>query len=239
MKTLKLSNPYYRVGRAHNLGLDYFISNVTVTADITMEEFVEILSVGINIYVENPGQLKITDYSIFTNTYLNFAKEDTIFELLKQVNAGKEAVCFINEILNVSDELDYPTQLVFIKNIEDNIINSDLELSQKKYPLIAVAVAKHSLEYWIQQINNPTTSLWFTKFGDADVSAMRWPWKNDAAGAAGGFITGAGAGFAGGSIGGPAGSLGGTVIGGVIGGIAGGLGSSVKKFIEEWKSRQD
>ncbi|MFN3755572.1 MAG: hypothetical protein ACK4RM_01325 [Flavobacterium sp.] len=149
-------------------------------------------------------------------TNINNLNQTPFSETLKQANITKEAVCFINDVRNVSDEFDLPTTLRVLLNIQDNILNSDMSEIEKQYPLLSVSVAINSVEYWLKQMNDPR-SPWTPFVGDP--KAFKWPWKSDANGAVAGGI--------GGAIGGATAGLGGVLIGGLLGAIGGAIGQSV------------
>lgn len=149
-------------------------------------------------------------------TTINGLNQIPFQEFLREAKISKEGICFINEIQNISPDFDFPTTLKVLTNIESNILTSEMTEQEKQFPLICVAVAKSSVEYWIKQINDPK-SLWTPFVGDP--KAFKWPWKSDANGAVAGAI--------GGAIGGVVGGLGGVLIGGLLGAIGGAIGASV------------
>lgn len=76
----------------------------------------------------------------------------------------------------------------------------------QQFPLLCVAVAKFSLQYWIERLAN-LKSPW-------PPMPQEWPWRADAEGAVSGAIAGS---IAGGITAG----VGGAVIGGVAGAVGG------------------
>lgn len=155
-------------------------------------------------------------YYEFVATNINNLNQTPFSEILKQANLTKEAVCFINDIRNVSDEFDLSTTLRVLQNIQDNILNSDMTEIEKQYPLLSVSVAINSVEYWLKQMSDPR-SPWTPFVGNP--KAFKWPWKSDANGAVAGGI--------GGAIGGATAGLGGVLVGGLLGAIGGAIGQSV------------
>lgn len=143
-------------------------------------------------------------YYEFIATTINGLNQIPFQEFLREAKVSKEGVCFINDIQNISPDFDYPTTLKVLNNIETNILSSDMTEQEKQFPLLSVAVAKSSVEYWIKQINDPK-SAWIPFVGDP--KAFRWPLRSDANGAVSGGIGGA--------------------IGGLLGAIGGAIGASV------------
>jgi hypothetical protein len=157
---------------------------------------------------------KITklDFAFYYNliaTNINRLNQIPFDEILKESKISNEALCYIKEILNISNDFDYITTLKVLLNIEANILNSELTEQERELPLVSVAVAKSSVEYWIIQINE-TESLWTPFVGDPVEFA--WPWKSDAKGAISGAI--------GGVLEGPTGILIGSLLGAIAASVA-------------------
>jgi len=197
------------IGILHNDGLDFIINNLDPTDPVVIEKIIELTSQ----YMQNTTD-KITklDFAFYYNliaTNINRLNQIPFDEILKESKISNEALCYIKEILNISNDFDYITTLKVLLNIEANILNSELTEQERELPLVSVAVAKSSVEYWIIQINE-TESLWTPFVGDPVEFA--WPWKSDAKGAISGAI--------GGVLEGPAGILIGSLLGAIAASVA-------------------
>jgi|LakMenE01Jun11ns_1017448.scaffolds.fasta_scaffold9644699_1 hypothetical protein len=207
--TKQISNAYREIGVLHNDGLDFIINNLDPTDPVVIEKIIELTSQ----YMQNTTD-KITklDFAFYYNliaTNINRLNQIPFDEILKESKISNEALCYIKEILNISNDFDYITTLKVLLNIEANILNSELTEQERELPLVSVAVAKSSVEYWIIQINE-TESLWTPFVGDPVEFA--WPWKSDAKGAISGAI--------GGVLEGPAGILIGSLLGAIAASVA-------------------
>ncbi len=207
--TKQISNAYREIGVLHNDGLDFIINNLDPTDPVVIEKIIELTSQ----YMQNTTD-KITklDFAFYYNliaTNINRLNQIPFDEILKESKISNEAWCYIKEILNISNDFDYITTLKVLLNIEANILNSELTEQERELPLVSVAVAKSSVEYWIIQINE-TESLWTPFVGDPVEFA--WPWKSDAKGAISGAI--------GGVLEGPAGILIGSLLGAIAASVA-------------------
>jgi len=217
MKNVKqISNPYREVGILHNEGLDYVIKNLNPKEPVIIEKIVELTAQYLQIVKNSSNKSDLALYYEFVATTINGLNQIPFQEFLREAKITKEGICFINDIQNISPDFDFPTTLKVLTNIEANILTSEMTEQEKQFPLICVAVAKSSVEYWIKQINDPK-SAWIPFVGDP--KAFRWPWRSDANGAVAGGI--------GGAIGGAVGGLGGVLIGGLLGAIGGAIGASV------------
>lgn len=212
----QISNPYRKVGVLHNEGLDYVIKNLNPNEPSTIERIIELTGQYLLIIENSSSKSDLAVYYEFVATIINELNQIPFQEFLREAKISKEGICFINEIQNISPDFDYPTTLKVLTNIESNILASEMTEQEKQFPLICVAVAISSVEYWIKQISD-LKSLWIPFVGDP--IAFKWPWKSDANGAVAGAI--------GGAIGGVVGGLGGVLIGGLLGAIGGAIGVSV------------
>ena len=186
-KTKQVSNPYFEIGVLHNEALDFVIQNLPPKEPVLTEKIIKLSSQNLQIINNTPAKLSLAIYFDFIATTINKLNQIPFEILLKEYKVSVESTCFINEILNLSSDFDYSTTLKVLKNIESNILTSDLIQKEKQLPLLCVAVAKSSVLYWIEQIQNPK-SPWINFVGDT--KAFAWPWKADAKGAILGFIDG-------------------------------------------------
>lgn len=206
--TKQISNPYREVGVLHNEGLDFVIKNFAPREPVDIERIIQLTSKYAQNIAEKPAKSDFAFYYDLTATNINVLNQIPFDEILREAKISKEAMCFIKEILNISDDFDYNTTFKVLKNIEANILTSEMTEREKEFPLVCVAVAKSSVEYWIKQINDPK-SLWTPFVGEP--KAFSWPWKSDARGAISGVI----------------GGLPGGVVGSLVGGVLGAIGASV------------
>ena len=217
MKNVKqISNPYREVGILHNEGIDYVIKNLNPKEPVTIDKIVELTAQYLQTVKNSSNKSDLALYYEFVATTINGLNQIPFQEFLREAKISKEGVCFINDIQNISPDFDLQTTLKVLTNIESNILTSEMTEQEKQFPLICVAVAKSSVEYWIKQINDPK-SAWIPFVGEP--KAFRWPWRSDANGAVAGGI--------GGAIGGAVGGVGGVLIGGLLGAIGGAIGASV------------
>jgi hypothetical protein len=138
---------------------------------------------------------------------LNHLATTSIEDLMKERELTQKQICFIDAVLNVSDDraLDREGTLKILLNIEEQMLKSDLTSKELEIPLMTVSLAKYSVKYFIEQIASKKSEL--KNFIDGDLAKFKWPWKADAMGA----LTGAG--------------------GGVIGVIGGAVGGSIAKAL--------
>lgn len=213
MENKQITNPYQKIGVLHNEGVDYVINNLK-PKEVTIEKIIDTTGqyLGKVNNTEKPSALALYCESITLT--INRLNQVPFKVIVKEEKISKEAVCFMKSILDVSEDFDYPTTLKIVENIESNILMSDMTQEERSYPLLMVAVSKSSINYWIEQINDKK-SPWIPFVGD-DLARLKWPWKQDGLGAAGGAITG---------------GVSGGLIGGVIGAIGGAVGYSVANFL--------
>lgn len=185
--TKQVSNPYYEIGILHNEGLDFVIQNLAPMEPVLIEKIIKLSSKNLQIINNTPAKLSLAIYFDFIASSINKLNQIPFEIILKEYKVSVESTCFINDILNVSTDFDYSTTLKVLQNIENNILTSDLAQKEKQLPLLGVAVAKSSVLYWIEQIQNPE-SPWINFVGDT--AAFAWPWKADVKGAIVGLIEG-------------------------------------------------
>lgn len=211
-----MSNPYQEVGELHNAGLDYVINNLEKDQPVTIHRIIELVSKYLqSVKDDDSDYSKAVYYKLVSNT-VNRLNIVPMEELFRETRNCRESICYLNEIQKISEDFDYPTTLKILKNIEMNILSSDMTEEERQYPLLNVGVAIASVKYWIAQIAD-AKSPWIPFTGPP--AAFKWPWRSDANGAIAGGIGGA----VGGSLGGP----GGILVGGILGAIGGAIGASV------------
>lgn len=209
-------NPYDVIGKVHNKGLDFVVEKLNSQEEIKKERIVELVSQYlVSITGKENHEDDCTDMNqdfilgyVCVGESLNLITTNSIKELIEKGEFTEKQKCFIETILTVSEDraLDREGTLKILLNIEEQILASNLTSKELKVPLTMVSIAKYSVKYFMDQINNDASE--WKNFIDGDLSKFRWPWKADALGA----LTGAGGGIIG-------------IVGGALGGsIASALG---------------
>jgi hypothetical protein len=212
----QISNPYDSLALLHNNGLDSVIKGLS-PKEVTIQKIIDLSSQYLSQVNNNQSRVENANYYALIARVINSLNQVPFSEIVGELKLSKRARCFIEDINNVSDEFDFETALKVVKNIEENILFSEIPQDEKQYPLLSASVAKLSIEYWIKQIEEPK-SAWTPFVGDP--KAFAWPWKSDANGAVAGAIGGAIAGSP--ALGGP-----GILVGGLVGAVGGAIGASV------------
>ncbi|PHQ85479.1 MAG: hypothetical protein COB65_02920 [Thalassobium sp.] len=211
-------NPYDAIGKAHNKGLDFIVEKLNPQEEIKYERIVELASdylVSLKTGGKHEDCNDMKEDFIFgyvaVGKTMNLLSSYSTKELMTMGEFNQKQICFIESVLNVSDErdLDREGTLKILMNIEEQMLKSDLTAKELEIPLITVSIAKYSVKYFMEQIKSGK-SEWINFLGK-DLAKLKWPWKADGKGAVGG------------ALGGIAGGAGGVI----LGGIGGALGSSV------------
>ena len=218
-RKIAVMNPYDAIGKAHNKGLDFIVEKLNPQEEIKHERIVELVSQYIvSLKADEEHKDGCTDMKedfifgyVGIGKTMNLISKYSVSELIEQGKFSEKQKCFLESILNVSEErdLDREGTLKILLNIEEQILNSDLTPKELEVPLIVVSVAKYSVKYFMEQIKNDKSE--WKNFIDGDLPKFRWPWKADGKGAIGG------------ALGGAAGGIGGVI----LGGVGGALGSSI------------
>lgn len=208
-RKIAVMNPYDAIGKAHNKGLDFVVEKLNPQEEIKYERIVELVSQYLaSIKSKETHEDGCTDIKedfiigyVNVGKSLNLSATVSIKELIHQGKFSEKQICFIEAILNVSEErdLDREGTLKILMNIEEQILASGLTSQELEIPLMMVSVAKYSVKYFMDQIKDDKSE--WKNFIDGDLAKFRFPWKADALGA----LTGAGGGLIG-------------VIGGALGG---------------------
>lgn len=219
-------NPYRILGKFHNEGMDYVIERI-LNKDIrgiSIEEIVELVSEYLsNIYKENSKIDLAINYEIISKV-LNKYKQLTLEEILKlsDITLSEKAISYLKQL----DDLDLENPDAAsqkMKEIEQDILNSDLSVNEQQYPLVFIAVAEASIEYMNKEKEKENNSLW-SKF---TYQLKIFPWKSDGIGAVGGLVNKSIFGSIGFLLGGPIVS----VISVGVGAVGSGIVASVKDII--------
>ena len=215
----RVMNPYDAIGKAHNKGLDFIVEKLNPQEEIKYERIVELVSdylVSLRTNEKHEdGCSDMKEDFIFgyvgIGKTMNLLATTSIVELMKKAQFNQKQICFIDSVLNVSDDrdLDREGTLKILLNIEEQMLKSDLTPQELEVPLITVSIAKYSVSYFMEQIKNDKSE--WRNFIKEDLAKFKWPWKADGKGAVGGALGGIG--------GGPGGVI--------LGGIGGALGSSI------------
>ncbi|GAB4404119.1 MAG: hypothetical protein Fur0028_16490 [Bacteroidales bacterium] len=220
-----ISNPYKSVGVLHNKGVDFIITKLD-PKKFSIENVIDFNSQYLQDVEGNLAKSNYLKWYEFTANQLNGLEQIQFSEILREGKLSKEATFYINEILEISVDFDYETIIKVLSNIEENILYSEMTQFEKQLPLLCVAVAKESVNYWIEQLKNPQ-SPW-KPFYDGPLAKAAWPWRADAKGAVQGAVSGA----ISGSITGA-----GALVGAGVGALAGGVSASVGAFLFPEKNK--
>lgn len=209
-KKVAVLNPYDVSGKAHNKGLDFVIERLNAQDVMKAERGVDLISQFLESLKDEHSHQRhdecnsnhssneaMINHYIAVGNAVNMLALHPVNELVERSKLSEKQNCFVQAILNVSEErdLDYEGSLKILLNIEEQILASDLSAEELQLPLIMVSIAKYSVKYWMEQINCED-SKW-KKFVGGDLAAFKFPWKADAIGA----MTGIGGGLIG-SLGG-------------------------------------
>lgn len=211
--TKQISNPFREIGVLHNEGLDFVIKGLK-PREVTIEKILKLTGEYLLKIEDSSKKSDLAANCQAVASTINQINQVSFEEILRETKVTREALCFINEIDNISGDFDFPTTLKIIENIEVNILLSEMTEKEKQIPLLFSAVAKSSVQYWIEQINDKK-SAWIPFLGD-DLERVRWPWKKDGLGAL---------------AGGAAGAITGGVTGGLLGALGGALGASIAEVL--------
>ena len=217
--TIAVMNPYDAIGKAHNKGLDYIVERLNPQEEIKYERIVELVSdYLVSLRTSEKHEDDCPDMKedfifgyVGVGKTMNLLATTSIVELMKKAGFNQKQICFIDSVLNVSEEraLDREGTLKILMNIEEQMLKSDLTPQELEVPLITVSIAKYSVNYFIEQMKD-RESKW-RSFIKSDLAKFRWPWKADGKGAVAGSLGGIGGGIGGVILGGIGGALGGSV----------------------------
>jgi len=215
VRSLAVMNPYDAIGKAHNKGLDYVVTNLNPMEDVKSERIVELVSQYlVSLTTKNTHDKDCSEMNeAFIKNYtsvgkaLNLLATRSTAELLKEGKFNEKQIGLIEAVVCLSEEraLDREGTIKILKNIEERMLASDLSTEELEVPLMLVSIAKYSVSYWMEQIKNEKSE--WKNFIKEDFAKFKWPWKADAMGA----LTGAG--------------------GGIIGIVGGAVGGSIAKVL--------
>lgn len=215
-KKVAVLNPYDVLGKAHNKGLDFVMERLNSSDKMKAERGVDLISQFMESLKDEHSHQRqdacsgnhgnnetMINHYIAVGNAVNRLAIHPVNELVQKSKLTEKQNCFIQSILNVSDEmaLDYEGSLKILQNIEEQILASDLTAEELQLPLSMVSIAKYSVKYWMEQISSDN-SKW-KNFVEGDLAAFKFPWKADALGAMtgiGGGVIGAVGGAIGGSL---------------------------------------
>ena len=163
-----------------------------------MENIIRITSDYVMIITEASPKKYINHAMIyaFIAKTINELELKSLSEILRHARLTEKSVCFINGMLHISEDMDYPTTLKFVENIEENILFADISENEKQFPLLFAAVAKGSIKYWIKQLED-ANSPWIDILSEIGMTMedVKWAWREDGQGAIAGMFNGALAGI--------------------------------------------
>lgn len=147
-------NPYPLLGKYTTDGLDDFIKTISGTP--TFDDFNNFITLYILKTFEFDKQ-KLTEIEI--NSIVPFAVNDYINGRIESYSI--EQAVFIDTLLITivkTQPLEIPN---FISDIEDNISKSNLPFKEQLPLFFATQVGTTLFNYWLKQITDGKTSLWF------------------------------------------------------------------------------
>ena len=221
-------NPCNDFGVLHNAGLDYILDYYSVSSfeELTYEQ---VRYATARFTVENAELLEISDLSVLEDLVDDVVENVTIEDAFQSLPLSSEQIEFCNQIRDgvLTAEFSSLDQFIqMLESIEQDILNSSIPEHQKEFPLMVMAIAKHSAVYHAESIGIPESSA---KHGGDTILEMDEKKKEkrfaqvveaDLVGA----ITGASLGFIGGLV---SGFIGGALLGGGIGGIPGAAATAI------------
>lgn len=162
MTTESLTNPYESIGELHNQSLDYIISSLS--ASPTVNEILDLTASF--VCINNDG---ITSPTIWQKAnYKSMGAYSLNAYLCNDINrnpsSNKSSLAYLYNkisitIMNSVSRNDVRNNLELL---EIDLIKSDYSYEVLQPALIAIAVGKHSADYWNYQIDNISTSPWAT-----------------------------------------------------------------------------
>jgi hypothetical protein len=170
-----LTNPYESIGLLHNDGLDYIINNLG--ASPTAEEIINLSATYVCITCDNiasPTIWQKSKYAAYGAYGLNAYLCNDINKKPSRANSVSPYLYnkISNTILNASSRFNVRGDL---ETLEAELIKSEYSYDVLQPALIAIAVGKHSADYWNFQIDNIAISPWATylnaNFPDLDIGA--------------------------------------------------------------------
>lgn len=146
-------NPYEQIGIWHNNALDYIINN---NQNPTVDEALDLISDYFFGYMgpEAPLSLKYLIKETCTWGINDYA--DTLEVRRNRVPVTSDQLPFVDQIYNNNTGLTIGQLYAYYSDIENNTLNSDLEMYEQRQLLTATAVGKHSANYWNDVSNNPS-----------------------------------------------------------------------------------
>jgi len=146
-------NPYEQIGIWHNNALDYIINN---NQNPTLDEALNLISSYFFAFLGVPPPESIK-YSIKETCAWGVNNNSDEIEVRRnRVQVTNNQLPYADQIYDNNTGLTVSQLNAYYLNIENNILNSDLEMYEQRSFLIATAVGKHSANYWTDVSNNPS-----------------------------------------------------------------------------------
>lgn len=173
----KKINPYKEIAQLHNEGVNYVITKISQNPDPSREQILG----AVCEYLKITGKLSKVDSAINYVSLASLLNKEGALESnkLKDLDVSPTSRTYLKTLLSLStlrkdvDETRYKLQ-----ELEQEVLNSDMTGKDCAYPLLFIAIAEASIEYWLRE-EKKKTSLW--KKLKRVVKYI--PWKADAKGA--------------------------------------------------------
>jgi hypothetical protein len=168
-----VTNPYESLGLLHNDGLDYIINNLG--ASPTVEEVLDLAATYMCITCDGIASPSIWQKTKYTPAGANALNAYLCNDIDKKPSDINAVLSFIyskisSTILNANSRTDVRGDLEIL---EAELIKSSYSYEILQPALIAIALGKHSADYWNYQIDNIGSSPWgnylTTNYPDLDV----------------------------------------------------------------------
>lgn len=187
-----ITNPFNGFSQLYKEGVDYVINQLPKVG-VTMELVIGATSnfwMGLKANIDK-GSCDYTRCYAFLSSTMDELEQVSLSEILRNSILTEKSVCFINNIMHISEKIDYITILTILNDSEKNILSSDMSPKEKQLPLLYVAAAKYSINYWLLQINNNNSPwIYYVNEENLDMAHAKWAWKEAGQGALAGMYKG-------------------------------------------------
>ncbi len=173
----KKINPYKGIAQLHNEGVNYVITKISQTPDPSREQILG----AVCEYLEITGNLSKVDSAInFASLASLLNKEGALdSNKLKDLDISSKSKNYLKTLLSLSTlRKDVDETRRKLQELEQEVLNSDMTGKDLAYPLLFIAIAEASIEFWVKE-EKKKESLW-KKFKRV---MKHIPWKADAKGA--------------------------------------------------------
>ena len=137
-----ITNPFNGFSQLYKEGVDYVINQLPKVG-VTMELVIGATSnfwMGLKANIDK-GSCDYTRCYAFLSSTMDELEQVSLSEILRNSILTEKSVCFINNIMHISEKIDYITILTILNDSEKNILSSDMSPKEKQLPLLYVAIA--------------------------------------------------------------------------------------------------